>query len=45
MKLVENSVEQMDPQQMKDMILQLAEIIMLKDNAVMALARSEMFPA
>jgi uncharacterized protein YaaW (UPF0174 family) len=45
MKLVEDSVERMDPQQMKEMIVHLSQIIMMKDNAVKALARSEMFPA
>ena len=45
MKLVEDSVERMDPQQMKEMIVHLSQIIMMKDNAVKAMARSEMFPA
>jgi uncharacterized protein YaaW (UPF0174 family) len=45
MKLVEDSVERMAPQQMKEMIVHLSQIIMMKDNAVKALARSEMFPA
>jgi Phycobilisome degradation protein nblA len=45
MKLVEDSVERMNPQQMKEMIVQLSQIIMMKDNAVKAMARSEMFPA
>jgi uncharacterized protein YaaW (UPF0174 family) len=45
MKLVEDSVERMDPQQMKEMIVHLSQIIMMKDNAVRAMARSEMFPA
>jgi Phycobilisome degradation protein nblA len=45
MKLVEDSVERMNPQQMKEMIVQLSQIIMMKDNAVRAMARSEMFPA
>jgi uncharacterized protein YaaW (UPF0174 family) len=44
-KLVEDSVERMDPQQMKEMIVHLSQIIMMKDNAVRAMARSEMFPA
>jgi hypothetical protein len=44
-KLVEDSIERMDPQQMKAMILDLAQIIMMKDNAVRALAKSEIFPA
>jgi uncharacterized protein YaaW (UPF0174 family) len=45
MKLVEDSVERMDPQQMREMIVHLSQIIMMKDNAVKAMARSEMFPA
>lgn len=45
MKLVEDSVERMNPQQMKEMIVQLSQLIMMKDNAVKAMARSEMFPA
>jgi uncharacterized protein YaaW (UPF0174 family) len=45
MKLVEDSVERMDPQQMREMIVHLSQIIMMKDNAVRAMARSEMFPA
>jgi uncharacterized protein YaaW (UPF0174 family) len=45
MKLVENSVERMNPQQMKEMIVQLSQLIMMKDNAVRAMAKSEMFPA
>ena len=45
MKLVEDSVERMNPQQMKEMIVQLSQLIMMKDNAVRAMARSEMFPA
>jgi Phycobilisome degradation protein nblA len=45
MKLVESSVERMDPQQMKEMIIHLSQIIMMKDNAVRAMAKSEMFPA
>ena len=45
MRLVENSVERMDPQQMKEMIIHLSQIIMMKDNAVRAMAKSEMFPA
>jgi uncharacterized protein YaaW (UPF0174 family) len=45
MKLVEDSVERMDPQQMKEMIVHLSQIIMMKDNAVRAMARNEMFPA
>ncbi len=45
MKLVESSVERMDPQQMKEMIVHLSQIIMMKDNAVRAMAKSEMFPA
>jgi uncharacterized protein YaaW (UPF0174 family) len=45
MKLVQDSVEHMNPQQMKEMIVHLSQIIMMKDNAVKALARSEMFPA
>jgi uncharacterized protein YaaW (UPF0174 family) len=45
MKLVEDSVEHMNSQQMKEMIVQLSQIIMMKDNAVRAMARSEMFPA
>jgi hypothetical protein len=45
MKLVEDSVERMAPQQMKEMIVHLSQIIMMKDNAVKAMARSEMFPA
>jgi Flp pilus assembly CpaE family ATPase len=44
-KLVEDSIERMDPQQMRAMILDLAQIIMMKDNAVRALAKSEIFPA
>ena len=44
-RLVENSVERMDPQQMKEMIIHLSQIIMMKDNAVRAMAKSEMFPA
>jgi uncharacterized protein YaaW (UPF0174 family) len=44
-KLVEDSVERMDSQQMKEMIVHLSQIIMMKDNAVRAMARSEMFPA
>jgi uncharacterized protein YaaW (UPF0174 family) len=45
MKLVEDSVKRMDPQQMQEMIVHLSQIIMMKDNAVKAMARSEMFPA
>jgi hypothetical protein len=45
MKLVEDSVERMNPQQMREMIVHLSQIIMMKDNAVKAMARSEMFPA
>jgi uncharacterized protein YaaW (UPF0174 family) len=45
MKLVEDSVKRMDPQQMREMIVHLSQIIMMKDNAVKAMARSEMFPA
>jgi Phycobilisome degradation protein nblA len=45
MKLVESSIERMDPQQMKEMIIHLSQIIMMKDNAVRAMAKSEMFPA
>jgi uncharacterized protein YaaW (UPF0174 family) len=45
MKLVEDSVERMNPQQMREMIVHLSQIIMMKDNAVRAMARSEMFPA
>jgi Phycobilisome degradation protein nblA len=44
MKLVECATEKMDPQQMKAMILDLAQIIMMKDNAVRALAKNEIFP-
>jgi uncharacterized protein YaaW (UPF0174 family) len=45
MKLVESSVERMDPQQMKEMIIHLSAIIMMKDNAVRAMAKNEMFLA
>jgi Phycobilisome degradation protein nblA len=45
MKLVEDSVERMNPQQMREMIVHLSQIIMMKDNAVRALAKSELFPA
>jgi Phycobilisome degradation protein nblA len=45
MKLVQDSVERMSPQQMKETIVQLSQIIMMKDNAVKAMAKSELFPA
>jgi uncharacterized protein YaaW (UPF0174 family) len=45
MKLVQDSVERMSPQQMKEIIVQLSQIIMMKDNAVKAMAKSELFPA
>ncbi len=45
MRLVENSIERMDSQQMKEIIIHLSQIIMMKDNAVRAMAKSEMFPA
>jgi hypothetical protein len=45
MRLVESSVERMEPQQMKEMIIHLSQIIMMKDNAVRAMAKSEMFLA
>jgi hypothetical protein len=45
MKLVQDSVERMSPQQLKETIIQLSQILMMKDNAVKAMAKSEMFPA
>jgi uncharacterized protein YaaW (UPF0174 family) len=41
MRLVEDSVEQMSPSQMKELLIELSRLIMIKDNAIKDLLSNE----
>jgi hypothetical protein len=44
MKLVEDSVQKMDREQMSDLLIDLARIVMIKDNAIRDLLKNEILP-
>ncbi|CAN1211073.1 hypothetical protein TUMEXPCC7403_12810 [Tumidithrix helvetica PCC 7403] len=44
MRLVEDSVQQMNRSQMGDLIVELARIVMIKDNAIQDLLNNEILP-
>lgn len=44
MKLVEDSVQKMDREQMSGLLIDLARIVMIKDNAIRDLLKNEILP-
>jgi hypothetical protein len=44
MKLVEDSVQKMDREQMSGLLIDLARIVMIKDNAIRDLLKNEFLP-
>lgn len=43
LKLVENSVQQMSPNQMRELLVELVETLMIKDNAIRDLMKDKIF--
>lgn len=44
MKLIEDSVEQMSQEQMKELLIESSRLLMIKDNAIKDLLENEIFP-
>jgi uncharacterized protein YaaW (UPF0174 family) len=45
MKLVEDSVRKMDREQMSELLIDLARIVMIKDNAIRDLLKEQILPS
>ena len=43
MKLIESYVDKMNQQQMKELLMELSKLIMIKDNAIKDLLENEIF--
>lgn len=44
-KLIEDSVDRMSREQMKELLIELSRLIMIKDNAIKDLLENETFPS